>query len=157
MRAIDKAGNITEANNEIKTVIVESLPKAKRTCNSRASTEEPTNKPVTVTFKRDGTAENMHTEYQVGGTDENKWLKGDTCIVEKNEIIYVRLVDEAEQKEEDWKEVKVGNIDKKEPNEFEIKSKSNIKQYNGMDRRNCNRSNCRRSKRRNNRNKRISI
>ena len=101
------------------------MPKAKRTCNSRAKTEEPTNKPVTVTFKRDGTAENMHTEYQVGGTDENKWLKGRHLYSrKKNEIIYVRLVDEAEQKEEDWKEVKVGNIDKKEPNEFEIKAKA---------------------------------
>ena len=56
----------------------------------------------------------MHTEYQKGGTD-GEWIRGDQCTVEqKNEIVYVRLVDETGQGEErNWIPVTVDNIDKK--------------------------------------------
>ncbi len=82
MQAIDKSGNVTEASNETKTVTVESLPKTNEHVTVEHNTQDPTKDPVTVTFKKDETVENMYIEYQVGGTD-GEWIRGEEYTAEE--------------------------------------------------------------------------
>ena len=79
MQAVDNAGNTTEASNKADIVTVSSMPETKDHVTVEHSTKEPTNKPVTVTFRKDETLENMYIEYQIGGTD-GEWIKEETNV-----------------------------------------------------------------------------
>ena len=117
-KAIDHAGNEREATNNGEIVITKELPKASEKVTIEYSEQNPTKENVIVSFKIDEEIKDMYTEYQVGGT-EGKWTRGEKYIAEKNETIYVRLVDEGGQSQAgDYAIGEVTNIDKKAPKDF---------------------------------------
>ena len=52
MQAVDNAGNTTEANNEIKTITVESLPETQDHVTVEHSTKEPTKRQCNINFQK---------------------------------------------------------------------------------------------------------
>ena len=65
------------------------------------SEEGPTNKDITVDFKKDEELEGVHIEYKKGETGE-EGTKGEQCETGENEDIYIRFVDDETGEAGEW-------------------------------------------------------
>lgn len=128
VRAIDYAGNITEATNNgtiIKTNNIEILNSSIEFDFSEIGI---TNEDVAVTMKCDEIENtNFKIQYQINGT-EGVWQNGNKYLAKGNCVIYARVADnEGQEGIGEYAKATITNIDKLSPNSFtpEIVEKTN--------------------------------
>ena len=119
VRAIDYAGNITNATNNGTTVKTDNIDITNASINFSYSNAEITNQDVIVTMNTaelEGT--NLKIQYQINETT-GKWIEGNQYIAKGNCIIYARIVDSTNQEGIGaYATGNIVNIDKLSPKAF---------------------------------------
>jgi len=124
MRAIDKAGNITEVTNKDYLVSTLSIDSAEKIGISYSETN-PTNKDVTVTFKDNSGVSGLTLKYQIGSTSGTWQTYSSPIPVSENKTIYARLYDTSNQ-HINTAVATVANIDKVLPTVFILTENSDM-------------------------------
>ena len=121
MRAVDKAGNITEATNKEKEVTAGTVTTAEGNVTITASPTTPT-KEVTVVITT--SVEDYTLEYKRGSGEWTEYTQGSTGFkTTTNETISARFVDEIGQSG-GTKSITLSNIDRAAPNAFNLSATS---------------------------------
>jgi len=116
IKAIDKAGNETTSKDI--SVRTSSVADSSTKIGISYSTTNPTNQPVTVTFKDNSGVSGLTLKYQIGSTSGN-WTKYSSPIsISTNQKIYARLFDSTGQTSDTTATATVSNIDKVAPTVF---------------------------------------
>ena len=114
MRAIDKAGNITEATNKDESVTLSTTPDSSTAIGITYNPTTPTTGNVQVTFTNNSGQSGLTLKYQIGST-EGSWKNYTGPVtVTANGKVYARLFDGNEQYT-NTATANVDNIDRKKP------------------------------------------
>ena len=147
VRAIDYAGNITEATNSGAIIKTDNIEIPNASIKFEVSETDVTNEDVTVTMKSEGLEDTgFKIQYQVNGTD-GVWQNGSKYLAKGNCTIYARVADdEGQEGTGEYASITITNIDKLAPNQFtpEIveKTNNNVRIRATVDDREANETNC---------------
>ena len=119
MRAVDKAGNMTEATNKDLSVTLNTVVDSSTAITSDYNPKTPTTENVQVTFTNNSGDSSLTLKYQKGSTTGTWTEYTGPVTMETNGTIYAKLFDNNNQST-NTATVTIQNIDRVAPNAFNL-------------------------------------